>query len=66
MTEKESRKFGEAADALELAAQNVKSCSAKDRFKAHAKLRIARKNLTHVVNQLLIDAYTEGSERALG
>jgi hypothetical protein len=65
MTEKEARAFGEAADGLEKAAAGVKSCKAKDRFKAHAQLRIARKNLRRTVDGLLIDAYTEGTERAL-
>jgi hypothetical protein len=65
MTEQEARRFGSAADALERAAVNAKACKAKDRFKANAQLRIARKNLTSTVNALIIDAYTEGSERAL-
>jgi hypothetical protein len=65
MTESEWRKFGEAADELEQAASGAKACKAVERFKAHARLRIARKQLRHVVNGLLVDAYTEGSERAL-
>jgi hypothetical protein len=65
MTEKEARAFGEAAEALEKAAAKVISCKTKDLTKAYAKLRIARKNLRRTVDGLLIDAYTEGTERAL-